>query len=48
MTATNDVLDLVRRWAAAAQGIEHMVVIVSTPWTTEALSTLTAAIPSLG
>jgi alkanesulfonate monooxygenase SsuD/methylene tetrahydromethanopterin reductase-like flavin-dependent oxidoreductase (luciferase family) len=34
--------------AAAALGIEHMVVIVSSPWTTEALSRLTTAIPALG
>jgi F420-dependent oxidoreductase-like protein len=33
--------------AAAALGIEHMVVITSGPWTSEALATLTAAIPAL-
>jgi F420-dependent oxidoreductase-like protein len=33
--------------AAAALGIEHMVVITSGPWTTEALATLAAAIPAL-
>ena len=38
----------VRRCAAAAAlGIEHMVVITSTPWTTEALATLAAAVPAL-
>jgi len=41
--------EFVRRCAAgAALGIEHMVVIVSSPWTTEALSRLTTAIPALG
>jgi len=34
--------------AAAALGIEHVVVIVSSPWTMEALSRLTTAIPALG
>jgi F420-dependent oxidoreductase-like protein len=33
--------------AAAALGIEHMVVITSGPWTSEALATLAAAIPTL-
>ncbi len=33
--------------AAAALGIEHVVVITSGPWTTEALATLAAAIPAL-
>jgi F420-dependent oxidoreductase-like protein len=33
--------------AAAALGIEHMVVITSGPWTSEALATLAAAIPAL-
>jgi F420-dependent oxidoreductase-like protein len=33
--------------AAAALGIEHMVVLTSGPWTTEALATLAAAIPTL-
>ena len=33
--------------AAAALGIEHMVVLTSSPWTTEALSTLAAAITTL-
>jgi F420-dependent oxidoreductase-like protein len=38
----------VRRSEAAAElGIEHMVVIASHPWTTEALSTLAAAVPAL-
>jgi F420-dependent oxidoreductase-like protein len=38
----------VRRCAAAAElGIEHMVVITSGPWTTDALATLAAAIPTL-
>jgi alkanesulfonate monooxygenase SsuD/methylene tetrahydromethanopterin reductase-like flavin-dependent oxidoreductase (luciferase family) len=41
--------DFTRRCqAAAALGIEHMVVISSTPWSTEALSTLATAIPALG
>jgi F420-dependent oxidoreductase-like protein len=41
--------DFTRRCqAAAALGIEHMVVISSAPWTTEALSTLATAIPALG
>jgi F420-dependent oxidoreductase-like protein len=41
--------DFARRCqAAAALGIEHMVVISSAPWTTEALSTLATAIPALG
>jgi F420-dependent oxidoreductase-like protein len=40
--------EFVRRSAAAAAlGIEHMVVISSRPWTTEALSTLAAAVPAL-
>jgi alkanesulfonate monooxygenase SsuD/methylene tetrahydromethanopterin reductase-like flavin-dependent oxidoreductase (luciferase family) len=33
--------------AAAALGIEHMVVLTSSPWTAEALSTLAAAITTL-
>jgi F420-dependent oxidoreductase-like protein len=33
--------------AAAALGIEHMVVGIAGPWTAEALATLAAAIPSL-
>jgi alkanesulfonate monooxygenase SsuD/methylene tetrahydromethanopterin reductase-like flavin-dependent oxidoreductase (luciferase family) len=33
--------------AAAALGIEHMVVLISSPWTAEALSTLAAAITTL-
>ena len=33
--------------AAAALGIQHMVVITSGPWTTGALATLAAAIPTL-
>jgi F420-dependent oxidoreductase-like protein len=33
--------------AAAALGIEHLVVISSSPWTTEALSTLATAIPAV-
>jgi F420-dependent oxidoreductase-like protein len=33
--------------AAATWGIEHMVVIFSSPWTVEALSTLARAIPAL-
>jgi F420-dependent oxidoreductase-like protein len=38
----------VRRCAAAAAlGIEHMVVITSGPWTTGSLATLAAAIPTL-
>lgn len=37
----------VARCAAAALGIEHVVVITSGPWTTEALATLAAAIPAL-
>jgi len=38
----------VRRCAAAAElGVEHMVVITSGPWTTDALATLAAAIPTL-
>jgi F420-dependent oxidoreductase-like protein len=33
--------------AAAALGIEHMIVIVAGPWTTEALDRLAAAIPAV-
>jgi F420-dependent oxidoreductase-like protein len=33
--------------AAAALGIQHMVVITSAPWTPDALATLTAAIPTV-
>ena len=41
--------EFVRRCeAAAALGIEHMVVITAGPWRPEALATLAAAIPSLG
>ena len=36
-----------RSVAAAALGIEHMVVISSHPWTAEGLSTLAAAVPAL-
>ncbi|MFL6225452.1 MAG: LLM class F420-dependent oxidoreductase, partial [Actinomycetes bacterium] len=36
-----------RSRAAAALGIEHMVVISSHPWTAEGLSTLAAAVPAL-
>ncbi|HTF58949.1 MAG TPA: TIGR03560 family F420-dependent LLM class oxidoreductase [Actinomycetes bacterium] len=36
-----------RSVAAAALGIEHMVVISSRPWTAEGLSTLAAAVPAL-
>jgi F420-dependent oxidoreductase-like protein len=36
-----------RAAAAAALGIEHMVVLTSSPWTAEALSTLAAAITTL-
>ena len=40
--------ELIRRCqAAAAWGIEHMVLVVSSPWTPEALSTLATAIPAL-
>ena len=33
--------------AAAAWGIEHMVLVFSSPWTLEALSTLATAIPAV-
>jgi F420-dependent oxidoreductase-like protein len=40
--------ELIRRCqAAAAWGIEHMVLVFSSPWTPEALSTLATAIPAL-
>ncbi len=40
--------DFVRRCAAAAAlGIEYMVVVTSAAWTTEALATLAAALPAL-
>jgi F420-dependent oxidoreductase-like protein len=41
--------EFVRRGAAAAAlGIEHLVVITAGPWRAEALATLAAAIPALG
>jgi F420-dependent oxidoreductase-like protein len=40
--------DFVKRCtASAALGVEHVVVITSGPWTTDALATLTAAVPTL-